>query len=164
MRDRLDELLDEALASYVGEPRAGLERRVLRRVLHGVRSAEKRFWLWTPVFSAAVLACLFVVSYVGTRREQIPVVVGPVPIRQEVHEAKAEAPVAEKRVVRPRRAVLRKKDVFPSPTGLTEGERALLMLTQRHPETALKVVSKSSLEPIEIQLLEIRPIQTDSGQ
>ncbi len=133
MRDRVDELLDEALAGYVAEPRAGLER----RVLHRVRSARKRFWLWIPVFAVAMLACLYVV----TRRDRVPVVVVPIPIR---HEVIAEAPVAAKHVVRPLRAGLPKKDVFPSQTGLTEGERALLMLMQRHPETALKAASTSS--------------------
>ena len=85
-----------------------------------------------------------------------------------VSKSKAEAPkvaavpVVVKRVVL-RRVASPRKDVFPSRTGLTDGERALLMLMQRHPETALEV-SKANLGLIEIQPIEIRPLQAEIDQ
>jgi hypothetical protein len=135
-----------------------------QRVLHRVRSEGKRFWLWVPVFAAAMVA-LFLV----TPGEQVlvPMVDRPAAVRQEPgprEEVRAAVPVVKERVVRRRGMVSPKKDVFPSPMGLTEGERALLRLMQQHPEAAFMAVSKSSLEPIEIPLLEICPIEAESGQ
>jgi hypothetical protein len=152
MRDRLDEVLDEALAGYVAEPRAGLER----RVLHRMRTKGKQAWFVVPVFAVAVVVCLFVMM----RQERVPVVVVP-EVRVGISKV-AATPVVVKRVVR-RRVALPRRDVFPSPTGLTDGERALLALMQRHPEMALEV-SKTKLGLIEIQPIEILPLQAEIDQ
>jgi len=155
MRDRLDELVDEALKEYAGEPRVGLER----RVLHRVRTEGGRRWLvWAPLFAAVALVC----AVVFVRPGRVPVEVR----RVEAHVVKSAdekaASIKPAKTVR-RRVVLPKQEMFPAPSPLSSEERALLALAKWHPETAGEV-SQTGLEPIEIQLLEIKPLQIESGQ
>lgn len=151
MRDRLDDLLDDALADYVAEPRRGLEY----RVLHRVRSAGKRPRFAIPAFAFVLMAYFAVI----TRQEKAPIAIVAIPTEVK----SGTQPVAKPVIRRQRRVSLPKKEVFPSPTGLTDGERALLALVKHHPETAFEV-GKTNLELIEIQPLEIRPLQTERGQ
>ena len=163
--DELDRRIDSALVGYSdAEPLAGLEERVLRRV----RLATRRRMLgWAVAF--AVVASL-VVTVIVVR---VPDHVGPT-YRVGVPAVMRPAPVVEKaRVVTMRRARTRarrarplpKLEQFPTPTPLTAEERALIAFVGRYPKEAQQAfedLRKRSEEPIEIQPIQIPPLE-DSG-
>jgi hypothetical protein len=148
MKDRLDELLAEALVGYVPESRAGLERRILLRVRFA--GIWPRF-IWPLVAAAAMVICLVV-----PRQERVPT---PLPVA--VAAVRVEVGLATQPVRKPvmvRRVGLPKRATFPSPTGLTDGERALLRLMQQHPDLALEVSKFNA------GLLDIRPLPLEADQ
>jgi hypothetical protein len=156
-----DELLTRALASYAAEPRSGLEQRVLhhvRLVAHRPRPARL---LWA--FAVVVLACaLFLVL---TRSAQKPEMARSVTRAPNPSPLAAAAPEVRP-TPRPPARSLPRQTVFPVPVPLTEGERALIALVQRHPGIVAEAANreKRNAEAIEIEPLEIRPLRTESSQ
>jgi hypothetical protein len=154
MKDRIDELLDSAIATYVESPRPGLELRVMKRV-----RAKKRSWHFLlPVLAAATLAC---VAFFFPRTYTAPTL--------EFHSTTQPPPVIERSFARQirKRTVLPRQSTFPMATPLTEGERALLALAQIHPDTATVVaenLKKANSDLPEIEPLEIAPLRTETGQ
>ena len=95
-------------------------------------------------------------------RVGIPAVKRPVPV--------AEKPrVATKRLAKSRPARQRplpKQEQFPAPRPITAEERALLALVREHPAHAQEVfvALQKSREPIEIQAIQIPPLQSDGAR
>jgi hypothetical protein len=168
--DELDRRIDNALAGYAGaEPLAGIEERVVRRVR--VASRRRAFgWAAAIAVAAGLVAAVIVVrapqhampkSNVIARVETVspprPVPVAEKPRVVPVHRVKS-------RVLRP--GPLPKQEQFPAPTPLTAEERALLALVEHHPAEAQHVFAElqKSGEPIEIQPIQIPPLQSDGAQ
>ncbi len=165
--DELDRRIDSALAGYSdAEPLAGLEERVLRRV----RLATRRRMLgWAAAF--AVAAALVVTAIVvraphhsdpPTYRVGIPAVMRPAPVVEKPRVVAVRR--SKPRAVRARR--LPKLEQFPAPTPLTGEERALRAFVEQHPAEARQVFAElqKSNEPIEIQPIQISPLQSDGAQ
>lgn len=173
--DELDRMIDGALASYSGaEPLAGLEERVLNRVR--VAEAERpRLRLWRWVLVGSVLAALVVVAIVlRTQRN-------PAPKTNDIARVETLAPLVQTpareapRVAPTRRGVgkvfqpkrLPKLEQFPAPAPLTAEERALLAFVERSPKDAQQAfadLQKRTNERIEIEAIQIPPLQIDGAQ
>jgi len=164
--DELDRRIGSALVGYSdAEPLAGLEERVLRRV----RVATRRRMLgWAVAFAAAAALVVTVIvvrvpHHVGpTYRVGVPAVTRPAPVVEKARVVTVRR--AKTRAVRARR--LPKLEQFPAPTPLTAEERALLALVAHHPAEAQQVFAElqKSNEPIEIQPIQIPPLQSDRAQ
>ena len=147
----LDRLLDSALASYSdAEPLAGIEERVMRRVV----GSKRRPSLWWLGAAVPVAACLLVLL---TSREVVAPPKLPVPPRPvEVAQARPEPVVVRqqptpRRLRRPRAA---KQDQFPAAAPLTGEEQRLLQLVAVAPEA----LRPAPLTPLEIKPIEIKPL------
>jgi hypothetical protein len=160
-RDKLDRLIDGALASYPdGEPLAGLEQRVLNRA----RVARaRRQWMFAWGVGLAVAASIVVVG-IAIRSEhravEKPAAVARAARVEELTPRVQTAKVRPtKRVRRPK--ALPKLEQFPTPSPLTAEERALVALVQREPTEAQQIFSdlqKRTDGPIEIQPIQIAPL------
>ncbi len=141
MEDPLDRYLDRALSAYSGgEPRFGLEQRVLAHV----QSAPPRrpWWIWLRIPSFVLLVLL--VSLYWFRLPPVPEMArnlapGPPVIEQRATKNGPVLRVVEKRnprAVIPRsvRVSMPKLPTFPSAQPLSEQERLLVALAQNHPE------------------------------
>ena len=166
--DELDKILDNALASYPREePRPGVESRVLNRIR--ASRQERRFaWLrWAVTIPA--FACLLLLALTfWSKRDSTPKRSNPAPI---IAKAAPLAPIApagvQMSVSRPRlkRLPVPKPEQFPTPTPLTDEERALLAFVARSPKQAEEVFADAknrSAGPIEIKEIQIEPLQ-DGG-
>jgi len=169
--NKLDRLIDGALAGYAeAEPLAGLEERVLRRV-HVAKSRRRRLFAWALGIGLAAAAAI-VAIVMETR---------PAPVVRTVDVARVTPPqpqpVMQQPLVRPQRArVIRgrarpvplpKLEQFPAPTPLTQEERALMAFVHRDPKEAEQVfgeLRKQADQPIEIQPIEIAPLRSDEAQ
>jgi hypothetical protein len=161
-RDKIESLLDDALASYSRqEPRPGLERRVLDRI-HTAAAPRFAFprWAW----AIPVAACLLWAGIIWTRRAATP---DRVPV---THMAAARAPASPtmetpKVVNRPRkRKALPRLPQFPAPAPVTNEERALLAFVTRAPKEAQETLidgQQRSVGPIRIEEIKIQPLQSD---
>jgi hypothetical protein len=164
--DELDRRIDSALVGYSDAvPLAGLEERLLRRV----RVASRRRmlgWAAAIVVAASVVVTVIVVRvphHVGpTYRVGVPAVMRPAPVVEKPRVVAVRR--AKSRAVRAMR--LPKLEQFPAPTPLTAEERALLALVAHHPAEAQQVFAElqKSNEPIEIQPIQIPPLQSDGAQ
>jgi hypothetical protein len=151
--DRLDLILDAAIRDYSNaEPRAGLERRILRHV----QTTPGRGSGWSFAWALAVAAtALFVLIALPARHASPPALaLLPPPVPQAVPLA-LPTPAPRQRTSGHRS--LRRKD--PEPPPLTAEERTLLRLVQERP-TALVFPSQSTeLEALTIEPLEIEALQ-----
>ena len=168
VRDKLDRLIDGALASYSdAEPLAGLEARVVNRV----RLAGARRRIFARGVGLAVAASV-VVLWIVVRTEQRRVVPRP----REVARVTSVAPPvpAIQRAVRipawvraKRPKALPKLEKFPAPEPMTAEERAFVALVKRDPTEAQEIFAdlrKRADAPIEIQPIQIPPLQSDGAQ
>jgi len=160
--DKIESLLDDALASYASqEPRPGLERRVLDRI-H--TDAIPRFtfprWAW----AIPVAACLLWAGIFWTPRAATP---ERVPV---THMASARAPAppgaGTPPIVHrpPKRNALPRLPQFPAPAPVTTEERALLAFVTSAPKDAQEALTErpqQSIEPIQIEEIKILPLQSD---
>lgn len=165
MQDDLDKLIDRALAGYSqAEPLAGLESRVLNRV-RTAKTERRRLWRWAlpvPVLAAILIAAL------ARKPEPVPVArIAPPPVAVESPALPPPAvprPFAARtpaRTPRPSvRAGLPKRKMFPTPSQLTKEERLLVELAQSHPYE----LTDRPVEAIEIEPIQIAPLQIDGGQ
>jgi hypothetical protein len=160
--EELDRRIDSALVGYSdAEPLAGLEERVLRRV----RLATRRRMLGWAVAASVVVTVIVVrvPHHVGpTYRVGVPAVMRPAPVVEKPRVVAVRR--AKSRAVRARR--LPKLEQFPAPTPLTGAERALRAFVEQHPAEAQQVFAElqKSNEPIEIQPIQIPPLQSDGAQ
>jgi hypothetical protein len=183
--DELDLLINDSLTTY-GEPRSGLETRILSRVTAAREAATHRpnhRWLvW--VLAVPVAACVILLFTIPNRRQAHPNV-APRTYEQDHHPiAKVQSAPPEILSVPPRRRSSNphpmsvsttartdsapKLDVFPSPQPLGDQENALVALASRtdSPETqqALTEAKEQSEKPLEISAIHIPPITTpDEG-
>lgn len=158
--EELDELIAEALGSYLAaKPRPGLERRVLNR-LPGVRPARRRFLLWAfgaPVAVVSVVSLLITPVKIPVRQ----------PPRELITQSTAGAPVLHPQIpVRRKVSSPVRKGFFGAPAAVTDQEKALLTLVERVPlqaEELLKVSEPQPIEPITIEEISIPPLD-ENGQ
>lgn len=166
MKDELDRILDDALASYSAvEPRAGLAGRVMARVRSDGAVSRNR---WLPFAVGAVLACLAVAVVIWHERaDRSRVAVAPV-TQAVMSKVEAPPPAPERvqtRVSAGRVKVARRirslpqREQFPSPAPLTAEERALVAFARQAPQEALKLVRSG--QPLEIKEIEIRPLEIE---
>jgi hypothetical protein len=170
--DELDRLLEEGLAAYSSEaPRAGLEGRVLAHVRADGRRFRGWWWaIWVPALAAAFWIAIVIAHRprVGTEFRVVQVTrEGPLMPRVA---APRMPEVAVRRQVRREasivKAALPKQEQFPASDGLSPGERSLMQLAARFPETAREATAPMEpreVAPIEIPALEIAPL-TSGGQ
>jgi hypothetical protein len=155
MRDRIDELLDSALSTYIESPRPGLER----RIMHRIRTRRRAWHILLPALAAATLAC---VSFFLPRADIVPTIEFRAAIQ-------TPPPVSAQHVAAPiqRPKLVPRQSTFPMATPLTGAERALLAFAQSHPETATAVadnLKKANSDLPEIQPLEIPLLKSETGQ
>jgi hypothetical protein len=166
-RDELDRLIDGALASYSNaEPLAGVEARVLNRVR--LAQARQR-WMFAWAAGLAVAASVVAGILIRTERRVVP---KPVEVLKAANVA-PPVPVVNRAVrirarVRGKRPkALPKLEQFPTPTPLSAEERALAAFVQRDPKEAQQVfaeLQKRADEPVEIQPIQIPPLQSNGSQ
>lgn len=170
---RLDEILDRALAHYSDvEPLAGLEDRVLQRILAG-RVPAKRPTVLGWAVAGSCLALLFAVVVVLGMRHTTPTpwnaaLTSAAPPRTAPMQ-NVRVPPSLRRVVRRHVVSVRglpKQESFPSRTPLTEEEKALVRLVSRSPETATSLLAglDKNDAPIEIEPIQITPLKTGSNE
>lgn len=157
-RDRLDHLLDHALATYV-DPGAqpGLESRVFRRVR--AADVETRWSLrhWAPV---AALGCLLAGVAVWHNRTLPPAPAGMVLNNASPRPEIAVNTQSSKSPIGPAHKhpdAIPKQAEFPIRAALTHQERALVAFARSAPEEALRTFGE--MKPIEIEPLRIDKIQ-----
>lgn len=166
--DELDRRIDNALAGYSGaEPLAGIEERVLRRVR--VATRRRAFgWAAAIAVAAAMVVTVSVVRVprvVGSKSHNIAHVETAVPPQpMPVAEKPLILPKPRGRTRVPQREPLPKMKQFPTPAPMTAEERALVAFVRRYPKEAQQAFEdrKRSEEPIEIQPIQIPPLE-DSG-
>jgi len=171
--DKLDRLIDGALAGYSdAEPLAGLEERVLNRA-RVTQARRRRLVGWG--LGLAVAASVVVVVVIWTEPRPIAKK-APMDAIAELGPqiAPREAPVTPRRVEKVsrvkrlvRQKPLPKLEQFPAPSPLTAEERALVAFVQRDPNEAERIFSdlqKRTDDPIEIQPIQIEPLQDDGAR
>ena len=181
-RDELDLLIDSELARY-GEPRPGLEQRILATV--DAESVGRawifrgwRVWVWT---SGAAVAAVLLAGIPQLRHSEVPVTTAraTTPDREPVAapmNTSPEIPVrhlarAMKGVPGTTRAKAPRKDteysqrpkleVFPAPQPLSAEERALLALATAPSDSgreSLMASQRQSTAPLQISAIQILPI------
>ena len=179
--DELDNLIDQALASYGTEPSAGLEAKIIaaaRSTPVLVRMTPSTLWSRTAcgVAAASILAVLLLHD-AGTSQQ--PGEVAPtarprsIMARQQVqiNPNPAGEPVAFEPHWQSRsetRSRVRPKTDYTAP-GMTEEERMLAELASQHPQQTLSLIAMNeeqshplTVEPIRTQPLKIEPIHIDS--
>jgi hypothetical protein len=145
----IDEWIDDALADYsTAQPLAGIEERVLNRVRRRSRIAK---WAWaTPALASLLLAAVIVVRTTPGEQQSLnlsPPSASPAPAFMPMRPAKRFKTAA--------------------PKSLTREERALLAFVHRDPAAAVEAfdeLQKKSSEPLEIQSIEVQPLQSDGNQ
>lgn len=155
--DELDRILDSALESYArGEPRPGLEGRVLARVAEARR--EPRFGWWGIAAVAAV--CGGLVLAILLRNQPLPPPPGIVRLNPPAPTVRTATvtPAGRHRV---RSLTLPKREQFPTPAPLTAQERAMLRFAEQFPKQALDVSAREE-KPIAIPEIEIKPLDDGS--
>jgi hypothetical protein len=173
--DELDRLLEEGLAAYSSEaPRAGLERRVLAHVGadgRGSRFGNWRWMIWVPALAAAIWTAMVIANRprVAGDFKQVPIA-RQVPVMPRVAPRRMPELAVKRRVRREVPMVkpaLPKREQFPTVDELSPGERALMQLAARFPETARDATAPMEpreAPPIDIPFLEIAPLNSGGQQ
>jgi len=141
-KDRLDLLIDSALASYTSRSAPlGLEARVLRRIRTEGVGPGWPVWRWILVAAAC---CLLAGLAVWIRR------------------APAPAPVVQRSAVsKPPVPTLQRRRAHPTASALTPQERALLTFVNDAPEQVLQMsgpMQPLEIEPLSIDMLDVQPL------
>jgi hypothetical protein len=180
----VDELLDASLKRYgAGDPRAGLEMRLLAGVRGRQGAARRRRLVWALAVCAGMLAA--VVFLLHSAR---------VPSRQHVTSASVPRPTVEpltslgsadsrfgsprlaqgpKEKPRPPKPAVRatqRPEQFPTPTPLTEREKLLLAYFAKTTKPDFLVETNKADEAAEISNIKVAPLEieplddSESGQ
>jgi hypothetical protein len=149
--DKTDALLDAALATYsAGEPRLGFEQ----RVVHRIRSDSRRRALVRSLCLAPAPLAVTVWIVAGLFRPvELRFAVPPAPAAAALQSA-AAARMVPRTVERPRPA---RRPVFPSPSPLTEEERALAALVAARPDLIPAMGAETA--PLLVEPLQITPLE-----
>ncbi len=191
-RDKLDQILDSALVGYA-EPRSGLEKRILTRVMarveeeRGVSLAPRRRWLVWAV-AIPLTACIALYVAVSNVRQLNTNVVLEAPKhekaasapslqgtqRETIHSVErsragaASKPILHRSAIVATNLVARPKlDVFPAPQPLSAQEQALVALVKQAPELQQEVLARANETdmPLQISAIQIPPISPpDEGK
>jgi hypothetical protein len=146
--------LKAAMDLYIPGPRPGIEERVLYRV----RSAGRRRFYWIPIPALLLLVLLF------WPRPAVVRVTLP-EVGQALPPARLRTATAAPRFKGERKPVFRVQvHSFPTPTPLTDEEKALQALAASRPQEAQQLLAHADDRPIEIPELQIPPLQSDGGQ
>ena len=169
-RDRLDELLDEALTSYEKTAaREGLEKRILARIREQPAKSTRLTGRLVMSACAAVAVCVLLWWGAGIRtanKEEGVAVVPTQPLQKLQSELlpRRELTVAFRRPRR-RREVMKqlqepKLAQFPTPSPLTAEERALLRLAARDAKDIPPELKHfgEPIEPIQMTAIQIKPL------
>jgi hypothetical protein len=184
-RDELDRILNQALFAYPAEPLLGIEARLLRRVRNEGRATQRTSLastFWSRALGAGLAVALVAAGVFLSRSGLVKKTANPNPTAaaRPVNSVKAaaettppEAGTRENQEIEGtirgavRRSALPKLDVFPTPSPLTPEELALARMTKAalpaataRQESAVPV----QLEPIQIQVLEIKPLAADADE
>lgn len=152
--DELDRILDSALASYsTQEPWPGLTQRIVARLEPGRRAG----WLrWSLPLAAAAGILLAVLWWGGSERPAVAVV-PEVPKTQPAQPVTAAVAVPPQRHQQAaKRPALARRRVFPTPSPITEEERALLRLVTSSPPEVVDEL-RTSREHVN-QALTVEPL------
>jgi len=184
-RDKIDQLIDSALASYA-EPRGGLEQRMLARMATDAGRSSRRGWLLVAI-AAPVLAALLLMIYLTPKapHAQPP---SQIASASRGHSAGSSAGTSVGRIVaepaphvtqssgsshrirhrdqdvdeHTNNPVLRpKKGIFPTPQPMTTEEQALTRFAAEASETDRKALIEAQRrvdEPLNISAISIAPL------
>lgn len=157
--DELDSILDAALSEYSNRtPRPGFEYRLLQ----GVQAAPSasRFnmrlgWILAAVSMAAIALSMFLGRHDPPRPRPLPqiasAVQSPLPPLPATHTQAIVQVVST-------RTKSHKREKYPEPELLTDGERALLRFARSEPEQARQLVGDSA----QMKELKIDPLKIDA--
>lgn len=168
-RDELDDLIDGVLPGYSSaDPLEGLEARVLHRV-QAAGATRRSPWLYRLGFAIPALAALMFAG-IALRMGWHPQS-RATNVTQEAAVSVPASLAPAIQVVEPKHSAtarsLPKEEQFPAPTPITDEERALVAWVGRAPmeaEEAFAGLRKRSAEPIEIQPIQIPPLQSDGAR
>jgi hypothetical protein len=158
-------LIESALESYAaGEPRAGLENRILNRI-RAENTAGRlvfRWWVW----AFPVLAWMFFGLVRWNEHPAKPAIREAAVAGQERPRSTAEAKPRIHAALRVAPAQAPKQAVFPAVRPLTAEERALMAFVRMAPKDAATIVDRRERGdmPIEIEGISITPLQSESEQ
>jgi hypothetical protein len=167
--DKIDELLDQALAGYISaEPQPGLEKRVLAHIQNQPRSSWAK-----PAFSVLALASLAAALIIFWPSRSRPAI----PTRPEPKLPQLASNLQLRRqlilpVSRPARHTRRsnssaapKLAVFPAPQPLTSEELALVTFARKPmKEVPPELLGPRKIEPIQIEPFEIKPLPSAAAK
>jgi hypothetical protein len=182
-RDKIDQLIDSALASYA-EPRAGLEKRMLARMPLDAERPSRRRWLLVAI-AAPVLAALILLVH---RAPKAPHAQPPSQIAStsaEPSRGPSARPSVGRMVAEPAPDVVQssgsshrirhrdqgqhtnnpvlqpKENIFPTPQPMTSEEQALTRFASEASEADRKALVESQQrvgEPLNISAIRIAPL------
>lgn len=176
--EKLDEILDKALAAYgQAEPRMGLEARVLAR-LEEAKTSPARAWWWKWAWAPAAALLLAGGLYLARPHTPLPTApsVAGKPVAPAVTAAQPEAPAViaaapAKPRVRPRVApkvaeAAARQPQFPAPQPPSEQEKLLLAYVRTQPQAAAQQAQAAAapLAEMKIKPLEFEPLNPDGDQ
>jgi hypothetical protein len=180
--DELDNLIDCALPGYSGaEPLAGLEERVLNRTrLAGAAPRRSKSLRWALAFSI-LTSLVFGAIVLRTQHSAAPKATDvartrtasaslrPVPSLNPAVEERRVVPKHRGRIPMPSPSPksLPRQEQFPARSLITGEERVLLAFIETHPTEARQAfaeLQKRTNEEINIQAIQIRPLQSDGVQ
>lgn len=175
----LDQFINAALPSYSGaEPPLGLEQRILARALAEPQPKRSLAWAWALAVptAACLLAFLFFSGRHDSNRSTLQATAKTAPdstaaTPQETPATQSflpprKRPIPHKMSAQPSitRETLPKQDVFPSPSPLTDEERAAIALVRDPPQMPRQTdTARVEISPIHIAELQIKPIAS-SGE
>lgn len=174
-QDRLDEMLDDALASYGKAPeREGLERRVLAKVNERTMPARPSGRFVLAMGAAAAAACCLVwwempkmtmhpspaattTTTPKTSKTEEALLAKTIPARDPTVVLSRPAKLRS----RPKRSAEPKLPQFPTPSPMTGEERALLRLATGDTKAIPRELTHSGdpIEPLRMAAIEIKPLE-----
>ncbi len=164
-QDRLDEMLDGALASYGEAPeREGLERRVLAKLNERAMRRRSIGRFAAPIgAAAAAVCCLLWWATPATATHPRPTITaaGSAVVPSHATRSPATRPPAAKLRRTPKRPAAPKLSQFPAPTPMSSEERAWLRLAMGDPKYIPRELTRtgSHIEPLQIAAIEIKPLE-----
>jgi hypothetical protein len=169
-RDRFDDALDEALASYGEAPEsAGLERRILARVAERTARRPSLRPFAVAICTAAAVCCLvwWKIPKAAVQTHPAKTTVSAV---RKIETSKIQIPAHGQAIVlvsatKPRRTLKTsaepKLSQFPTPFPMSSEERALVRLAMRDAKDIPPELTQlgGPIKPIQIAAVEIKPLQ-----